>query len=490
MKVGLYGMEYYDRENSDVNLTYNLAFTSVIRISLNNYLIQRDKRPLKAYDKRALGFDFYLPQGLETRNPTYIEVKSSLSLSQVSKIEGKIQSLHNQNNDILERVIIFVGSSISSNEKSLYSSILDVQRTLVEIWDIKDIQKFFGSDFSDYRKIENNPSMVLVNNAIIEQENQPKAANLRNEFVSQLKHEYEQEKVVLVLGAGVSMSAGLPSWNQMISVLQAEMLSHLVSKQRGLPLAKAEQILELANNNFNTSSGVSSPLAQMRFIRSALSSEDYNKMVHNALYSNDITSSRLLEAICRICKPTRNIAGIYSIITHNFDDLLEISLSDANIEYKDICKDEDVNSNDELNIFHVHGFLPRNLDNFSQELDLVFTEEEYHHVYNNPYSWSNLVQINSFRDKTCVFIGSSLSDPNLRRLLDISSRKGENPRHFAFLLRPSIINRSHSMSKTALTLYREILENLNNTYYKTLGLNIIWVDDLNEIPDLLLKLKQ
>jgi len=68
-----------------------------------------------------------------------------------------------------------------------------------------------------------------------------------------------------------------------------------------------------------------------------------------------------------------------------------------------------------------------------QDISLIFSEEDYNKIYSDAYSWSNLAQLNSFRDNTCLFIGCSLTDPNLRRLLDVAARSGEKPRHYAFL---------------------------------------------------------
>ncbi len=478
-------MESFGRETESTNVKLSQSIHDALKVYLN----KRNKNFVKRQETDEYGFDFFLPEGLDTLVPVFIDIISSLSAVQISHFKSKIDNLLKFDSH-LQRVILIISSNCSKLDKRYYeTNFIPTNSLIVEIWDIKDVHNFFGSNFNNDTMVDNTPLRILIQPTIDEQANQLLATNLNNAFISQLKHEYEKEKVVLVLGAGVSISAGLPSWYQMISVLQAKMISHYVSKQLGLPSAKAEQIKELASDNFRNIIDGISPLAQMRFIRSALSCEDYNSMVRETLYSNATKDSKLLKAICKICKPTRNNAGVYSIITYNFDDLLEDALKYENIEFKDICSDEDVLSVDDLNVFHVHGFLSRDEKILKQELDLVFSEEEYHHVYNNPYSWSNLTQINSFRDKTCVFIGSSLTDPNLRRLLDISSRKGETPRHFAFLKRPTITNTSLSMSEAVLSTYQDILERLNNLYYRTLGLNIIWVNDLNEIPDLLLMLK-
>lgn len=478
-----------EREVDESTLTSELAFISTVSKILRSYVNARNKKIIASPDMETLGFDFYLPQGLDTKTPVFIEVKYVVKESQIAKLLYRINQIHKYARVSLVRLILIVGV-LDAELKDYFKSRLSVNESVqIDVWDISEFQNLANFQLSEFRDIEINPSMVLVNNALAELGSRPNAAQIQDSFISQLKREYEKEKIVLVLGAGVSISAGLPSWNRMISVLQAEMITHIVYERQGIPDAKAEQILELTNKYFKESNNSVSPIAQMRLLKSTLAVNDYNQMVFKALYGNTTKESKLLQAICKICKPNRKSAGVYSIITYNFDDLLERALSETSIEYQVVCKDDDVLSNDDLNVFHVHGYLPNNQNALKQELNLIFSEEEYHQVYNNPYSWSNLVQINSFRDKTCVFIGSSLTDPNLRRLLDISSRKGENPHHFAFLQRPSIVKSTQQISDSIIKIHREILESLNSTYYRTLGLNIIWVDDFNEIPDLLLKLK-
>lgn len=54
---------------------------------------------------------------------------------------------------------------------------------------------------------------------------------------------------------------------------------------------------------------------------------------------------------------------------------------------------------------------------------------------------------------TCLFIGCSLSDLNLRRLLDVAARSGESPRHFAFLKREEAVKKESST-----VVYADVLE--------------------------------
>ena len=86
-----------------------------------------------------------------------------------------------------------------------------------------------------------------------------------------------------------------------------------------------------------------------------------------------------------------------------------------------------------------------------------------------------------------MFNGCSLSDPNLRRLLDVTVRGDETPRHYAFLKKNKICkkNNSQAVDEKIIEIYQKIDDNIQTAYYQKLGLNIIWIDDFGEIPTIL-----
>nr|WP_283772565.1 SIR2 family protein [Acinetobacter baumannii] len=195
-----------------------------------------------------------------------------------------------------------------------------------------------------------------------------------------------------------------------------------------------------------------------------------------------------------MCIPRRTGAKVRSVITYNFDDLLERQLTVNNILHSCIYSDRESYDPDELPVYHVHGFLPEDRDTYDglDNSTLVFSEEGYHQIYSDTYHWSNLVQLNSLRENNCLMVGLSMTDPNLRRLLDISARNIERSKHYAFMKRLTIENFAYDNKKSTTTPVVKNIEgaekflqrhhNLNEELMRELGVTIIWYEDYDDIP--------
>ena len=130
----------------------------------------------------------------------------------------------------------------------------------------------------------------------------------------------------------------------------------------------------------------------------------------------------------------------------------------------------------ELPVYHVHGIVTMDAKSGIYSTP-VLSEEDYHNIYKEAFHWSNIEQLHALDRTTCFFIGFSMSDPNLRRLLEISQSKGDGGKnHYVFLRRSNFSNDSNRDMEN-LT----ILKNMMND----LGLNVIWFKDFNELPQLL-----
>ena len=367
-------------------------------------------------------------------------------------------------------------------------------------------KKFFLWDSSDIEKLENkypdisNKSLSNLSILRIEKSLERKSSDWREERKQRLnilaKH-YAKGGISFVLGAGVSIDAGLPCWNDLLRSLYSKHLKEIVFPEQNISLYDINylvRVLEKIESN--------SALTAARYIRSGLGNDSANEdkfitIVRESLYQNNSINSndsKLLNTLSDLCIPKRTGAKIDSIITYNFDDLLEKEFDNRHLPYRSIYRDGDSATRDELPIYHVHGFVPQDLSKYQNLRDslLVFSEENYHEVFSNPYHWSNLVQLTNFREKICVLIGLSMTDPNLRRLLEIAARRIDESKHFAFMQRASKKNIMSLIEADETIIDNEKIDKFQISHHslyedilQELGISIIWYEDYKEIPDLL-----
>lgn len=273
-------------------------------------------------------------------------------------------------------------------------------------------------------------------------------------------------RLTLVCGAGISVGAGVPTWNRLLFQLLSSMMRK-ISKDHSIPFSKVA-VAEFQENYAPSS------LIVGKYLKNNLG-KDFLREVRSALYIDDPKTCDVIDAIVDLSRPQRAAKPLDSIITFNFDSLVEENLDKKNVPNKAIHKEGMTYGPNELPIYHVHGYLPKR-GAIPKETEIVFSEDAYHSQFIEPFSWSNLVQLNKLNENTCLFIGLSLTDPNLRRLLDVANRKkgNFNPGHY-------IIKKSPSENE-AIDGVARILEEQDA---KNLGLNLIWVEDYNEIPKFL-----
>lgn len=300
-----------------------------------------------------------------------------------------------------------------------------------------------------------------------------------------LCEEYKVGNLTLFCGAGVSIDAGIPGGSVFLRSLLINLLDNQTKKISDK--TPSSKIAELYQDYFKHSS-----LIVAQYLKNSLG-KDFFENVREALYADNPESSSLIEIMCELCRPQKERKSLNSIVTFNFDDLIENNLNKKSIKNHPIYREGQRFRPSEIPIYHVHGFLPRT-GKLTKDHHVVLSEDAYHSQFIDPFSWSNLIQLNHLNNNTCLFVGLSLTDPNLRRLLDVSSRKNpsKKPNHYIvkkryskeklekYILNKQIKNASHNSKK--LINLTEILEekDANN-----LGLNVIWIENFDEIPSFL-----
>lgn len=265
----------------------------------------------------------------------------------------------------------------------------------------------------------------------------------RTEAVAALNAAFDKKNLTLYLGAGVSVSNGLPTWNQLILAMYFAAISeermHGWRPFSNYLYAIAEYQLERSQE----------PLEIMaRKIRKYYPDhqefldnlkrtlyqgfmDDGGNYFHHIYRDQLLDANPTLKAVQQLCLAGGNEQGVRSVITYNYDNLLEIVLPD--LPHQPIYRATDRHQNG-LPIFHVHGYVPMGDDaSGSPGEDIVFTEDQYHQSAQDPYSWRNLVQVQALSRSVGLMVGLSLADRNMRRFLDAVKCSPLPAKNFALL---------------------------------------------------------
>ena len=349
----------------------------------------------------------------------------------------------------------------------------------------------------DFRENWNEPLQELVDIIKTRENTSPIFENIRKSarretfcvesHVKILREHLIAGKLSIFCGAGISIDAGLPSWPSMLKNL----LIRLYEKtQSGNDVELSKYLFaDFYQENFSHS-----PLMLAQYLKNSFG-DNFIEEVRDELYSNEIKDSELINSIVELCRPNRFAKCLDSIVTFNFDDLIEEKLKQNKIKNKPISREGERFDVEEIPIFHVHGFLPRDRV-LEKDVNLVFSEDAYHSQFIDSFSWSNLVQLIRLNQNLCLFIGLSLTDPNLRRILDVSMRKNpqKDSNHYFFKKRldkseAAIAIKNNGLESQNLDVgtFIDFIELLEEQDAHKLGLNVIWIDSYEEILEILKK---
>ncbi|UCF08369.1 MAG: SIR2 family protein [Thermoplasmata archaeon] len=269
----------------------------------------------------------------------------------------------------------------------------------------------------------------------------------RKAVIKSLRTAHQNKSLTLYLGAGVSRANGLPTWEQLVLAMYYSRLRepNIGEGLRAYPnylFSIAEWHLRQRQEPLDISA---------RKIRSQFDSADeFLEELKMTLYAGFtyyddlqtpypgpmLEANPTLRAVTNLCKAKRGERALHAIVTYNYDSLLELALESKDIKAQSVWKEATrLPSEEALPIYHVHGYVPIRGDGSSAE-ELIFTEEQYHLASHDAYSWSNLVQIQCMSSSTGLMIGLSLSDRNMRRLLDAIQKTPIQTKNYALMQEP------------------------------------------------------
>lgn len=448
---------------------------------------REDKRPLP----RREFCDLILPQGigaLEGRVAVEIKVLRH-SRSYYDVMQRTIGRLALSNVEFNAILLIIVDDLPEVSRRRMEELASGLPQKFV-IWDVNDLAGIFEKNEPLFVQSCDNIRRALMRDTVNSGIGRPANSYVdnRRRAIHKLHAQYENDNLVLFLGAGASREANVATWDALISELFVALVDQQLA-QHSIQIGEADKeaiLQEVMNQNG------SSPLLQTRFLRSGFEG-DFEDLVRRILYKNAGEQSPLLEEIGQLCIPNRGKLGIRAIVTYNFDDLIEKNLRRLRVLYRSIYAEGMSASRSELAIYHVHGFLPERKEGYEDLAKslLVFSEEGYHKLTLEPYNWANITQLNFMMQNTCLFIGLSMTDPNMRRLLEIAAQKASDEReicrHYAIMRRFSV---ERSSSSEAIENFERVNESLQESFFGEMGINVIWIDSFDEIPGILRQIKR
>ncbi|MCG5279494.1 SIR2 family protein [Providencia rettgeri] len=473
-------------------------------LNLLKHHIADQNKPFSVSNEVIKFGDALAPDGFDKFDgPTLIEIKFSLSRFPISHFIDRYISRYIS--DFVENkinyLLVISAKPIPKNFSDKFHEELerDPFPFKVVLWGPSELNKVAAKHRKVVSDITKNLFSLRLSSVISQQSKDWKQD--RDIILENLRSCYNKGQFSLFLGAGVSSSAGMPDWNTLLNSLFVSYLNEALNND----IAISDDTITALVTRLNE---IDEPSALMsaRYLRKGLSKKngelkEFTQAVTRNLYqlrnTNLPIDSELIKSIASMCFPRRTGAKIKSVITYNFDDLLERQLDTNSISHRCIYTNNEIYDPDELPVYHVHGFLPEDRKAYEglDKSTLVFSEEGYHQIYSDSYHWSNLVQLNSLRENNCLMIGLSMTDPNLRRLLDISSKNIDRNKHYTFMKRLSyneFCYKSNTEKKTKVIdntesaeKFLELHHALNEELMKELGVTIIWYEEYNEIPNMI-----
>lgn len=214
--------------------------------------------------------------------------------------------------------------------------------------------------------------------------------------LKELSESLNESRLVLFIGAGISTAFGLPSWDVLIENLcQKSGVSYTKTKN--------EDLAKLCLNK--------------------LGNKVYKITVKEILYENfqleKIINFPLLVSLCALCTGSGIRGSVKSIVTYNFDDILEKYFYYYGIVPEIIKEFPFYHKKSDIRIYHPHGYLPYSINDDSEKiaLDTSILNE----VKKSDSFWPELEAI--VKHNTLLFIGLSFNDINLKELIEDNKDK-------------------------------------------------------------------
>lgn len=317
--------------------------------------------------------------------------------------------------------------------------------------------------------------------------------------ISQLKEIYTTKGICFGLGAGISINSNIPSWEKLL-----QNIAYSIFKDHSI-------FNEFIKQRFSFEA-----FASFLKVSAEEKGRDFNEIVRAELYGafkenvtmplgaqfvKEVDAKNItLSSIGIFCavkdeQHTTIIANpmVHGIINFNIDRLLRVYTHlkfNKNI-LRTVERPSAGRTHGKINVYHIHGMMKLNvqpgLDGDAPD-KLVFAEDEYYQLVDNTTNVFNYSFLYLLREYSFLFIGLSMQDQNLRRLLYLSKNEIKQGYESEKLSANDLANKLEKLNKHFAILkdpQNDVIKNFHERTLIRLGVKIIWVNKYDEIQGIL-----
>jgi SIR2-like domain len=230
--------------------------------------------------------------------------------------------------------------------------------------------------------------------------------------------------LTLMVGAGASMEAQLPSWRGLIELLLTTVAAEI--PELGSQKEREKWVEGTLTREDLLAAGA---------VVEVMAKESLEELIPASLYRGQGPEAFAPGPIAHQVAALREMWGERAeILTTNYDDLLEQALIDTGTPKTRIRsytqnRDPGTRAKDTTAVTHLHGLAGRS----RPPQGIVLSERHYHQMQRGS-SWQEKLVTQRLQGSSCLFVGMSLADPNLIRYL-CGYKAPEQPRHAAIFVR-------------------------------------------------------
>jgi hypothetical protein len=268
-----------------------------------------------------------------------------------------------------------------------------------------------------------------------------------------LRDVYRDSGLALVLGAGISYDSNIPTWDHLLQRMVERYVQggrrglYRKLKQNGMSYPVIASLIEehcgprdkfvqyMRDNLY-----AEFPFYRIRFdrynhwdfvryVREGYVPPKYRRERKNFKANPTLRS---VGALCLVKEKHKESSRfeinpkIRAVATLNVDALLQTYISTLTTRHL-MRTVEDSSANiypDQISLYHMHGYLhyaPGEADSALNAVEgIVLTEQDYYDFFNQPNRIFNYTFLYLLREYSCLFIGLSMQDENIRRMLHYS----------------------------------------------------------------------